>query len=92
MQRTECESLFLQAIALVRHGRIGQVQRVTCGINGMEASPVIPVAAVPKGLDWDLWLGPAPKVDYRALPQLREGYGGGVPLFSNGHYSFRRSR
>jgi predicted dehydrogenase len=89
MQRTECESLFLQAIALVRHGRIGQVQRVTCGINGMEASPVIPVAAVPKGLDWDLWLGPAPKVDYRALPQLREGYGGGVPLFSNGHYSFR---
>lgn len=89
MQRTECESLFLKAIALVRHGRIGQVQRVTCGINGMEASPVIPVAAVPKGLDWDLWLGPAPKVDYRALPQLREGYGGGVPLFSNGHYSFR---
>lgn len=89
MQRTECDSLFLKAIALVRHGRIGQVQRVTCGINGMEASPVIPVAAVPKGLDWDLWLGPAPKVDYRALPQLREGYGGGVPLFSNGHYSFR---
>ncbi len=89
MQRTESDLRFLQAIALIRDGRIGKVQRVTCGINGMEASPVIPVAAVPEGLDWDLWLGPAPKVDYRALPQLREGYGGGVPLFSNCHYSFR---
>ena len=89
MQRTESDQRFLQAIALVKDGRIGTVQRVTCGINGMEASPVIPVAAVPEGLDWDFWLGPAPKVDYRALPELREGYGGGVPLFSNAHYSFR---
>jgi predicted dehydrogenase len=89
MQRTESDHRFLQAIALIKHGRIGTVQKVTCGINGMEASPVIPVASVPDGLDWDLWLGPAPKVDYRALPELREGYGGGVPLFSNCHYSFR---
>jgi len=89
MQRTESDQRFLQAVALVKHGRIGKVQRVTCGINGMEASPVIPVAPVPEGLDWGFWLGPAQKVDYRALPELREGYGGGVPLFSNCHYSFR---
>jgi predicted dehydrogenase len=89
MQRTESDQRFLQAIALIRDGRIGKVKRVTCGINGMEASPVIPVAPVPEGLDWEVWLGPAPKVDYRALPELREGYGGGVPLFSNCHYSFR---
>lgn len=89
MQRTESDQRFLQAVALVRHGRIGTVQRVTCGINGMEASPVIPVAPVPQGLDWEFWLGPAPKVDYRALSELRNGYGGGVPLFSNCHYSFR---
>lgn len=89
MQRTESDLRFLQAVALVQNGRIGKVQRVTCGINGMEASPVIPVVPVPEGLDWDFWLGPAPKVEYRALPELREGYGGGVPLFSNAHYSFR---
>jgi len=89
MQRTESDQRFLQAIALVRNGRIGTVQKVTCGINGMEASPVIPEAPVPDGLDWEFWLGPAPKVPYRALPELREGYGGGVPLFSNCHYSFR---
>ncbi len=89
MQRTESEQLFLQAVALVQHGRIGTVQRVTCGINGMEASPVIPAIPAPAELDWDFWLGPAPKVDYRALPEMREGYGGGAPLFSNCHYSFR---
>lgn len=89
MQRTESGRRFLQAIALVRHGRIGKVMRVTCGIEGMEASPVIPAAAVPDALDWDFWLGPAPAVPYRALPELRKGYGGGVPLYSNCHYSFR---
>ena len=89
MQRTESDQRFLKAIALIRAGRIGKVTKVTCGINGMEPSPVIPEVAVPEGLDWEMWLGPAPKVAYRALPQLREGYGGGVPLYSNGHYSFR---
>ena len=89
MQRTESGQRFLQAIALIRAGRIGKVQKVTCGINGMEASPVIPEADVPAGLDWDFWLGPAEKVPYRALPEMRKGYGGGVPLYSNCHYSFR---
>ncbi len=89
MQRTEIDQRFLLAIALIKHGRIGTVKKVTCGINGMEASPVIPEAPVPEGIDWDFWLGPAPKVAYRALPEMRKGYGGGVPLYSNCHYSFR---
>jgi predicted dehydrogenase len=89
MQRTECGQRFLQAVALVKHGRIGTVKKVTCGIGGMSASPVIPIAPVPEGLDWEFWLGPAPKVPYRALPEMRKGYGGGVPLYSNAHYSFR---
>lgn len=87
MQRSQ--NNFLQAIALVRSGRIGELKKVTCGINAFKPSPPIPVAPVPEGLDWDFWLGPAPKVDYRALPEIREGYGGGVPFHSNGHYSFR---
>ena len=89
MQRSESNQRFLQAIALIKAGRIGTVKKVTCGINGMSASPVIPVAPVPEGLDWELWLGPAPKVEYRALPEMRKGYGGGVPLYSNCHYAFR---
>lgn len=89
MQRTESDARFLQAIALIRAGRIGTVKKVTCGINRMEASPPIPEAPVPSGLDWETWLGPAPLVPYRALPEIRKGYGGGVPLYSNCHYSFR---
>ena len=89
MQRTECGHRFLQAIALIRDGRIGTVKKVTCGINGMSSSPVIPATTVPEELDWDFWLGPAPKVPYRALPEMRTGYGGGVPLYSNCHYAFR---
>ncbi len=89
MQRTEIDLRFLKAIALIKDGRIGTVKKVTCGIDRMEASAVIPEAAVPEGIDWDLWLGPAPKVPYRALPEMRKGYGGGVPLYSNCHYSFR---
>ena len=89
MQRTESGRRFLQAIALVKAGRIGTVKKITCGINGMAASPAIPIAPVPKELDWDFWLGPAPKVAYRALPEIRKGYGGGHPLYSNAHYSFR---
>jgi len=89
MQRTECGHRFLKAIALVKQGRIGTVKKVTCGIGGMSPSPVIPVAPVPAGLNWEFWLGPAPKVPYRALPEMRKGYGGGVPLYSNCHYAFR---
>jgi predicted dehydrogenase len=89
MQRTECGHRFLQAVAMVRNGRIGTVKKITCGINGMTASPVIPIAPVPEELDWEFWLGPAPKVPYRALPEMRKGYGGGVPLYSNAHYAFR---
>lgn len=89
MQRTEIDHRFLKAIALIKHGRIGKLRKITCGIDGMEASPVIPEVPVPEGLNWDVWLGPAPKVPYRALPELRKGYGGGVPLYSNAHYSFR---
>jgi len=89
MQRSEFDNRFLTAIALIRAGRIGTVTKVTCGINGMSGSPVIPEASVPAELDWDFWLGPAAKVPYRALPEIRKGYGGGVPLYSNCHYAFR---
>lgn len=89
MQRSENNQRFLQAIALIRDGRIGEIRKVTCGIGGATASPVIPAIDVPEGLDWDRWLGPAPKAPYRALPEMRTGYGGGVPLYTNCHYAWR---
>jgi predicted dehydrogenase len=89
MQRTEFDGRFLKAIALIRDGRLGDIRKVTCGINGATGSPVIPAIDVPEGLDWDMWLGPAPQAPYRALPEIRQGYGGGVPLYTNCHYAWR---
>ncbi len=83
------EGSFLQAVAMVQNGHLGKIKKVTCGIGSVPTSGPIPVAPVPKTLDWELWLGPAPKVAYRALPETRTGYGGGVPVYSNAHYSFR---
>jgi predicted dehydrogenase len=55
---------FRLACELVRNGRIGKLIQATvflpAGLRGgpFRASPV------PSGLDWDYWLGQAPKVDY----------------------------
>ncbi len=64
-QRSEFANRFLTAVALVHAGRIGKVKRVTCQINdGPAGGPFPKSQPVPPGLDWDLWLGQAPKVGY----------------------------
>jgi len=64
-QRSEMGLRFLHAVAIIREGRIGKLQRVTCAIGGSPTSGPIPVADVPQGLNWDMWLGQAPLVEYR---------------------------
>jgi len=46
----------------LRSGKAGKITSVKCFVNraGGPGKPT-PDAAVPEGLDWDLWLGPAPK-------------------------------
>lgn len=81
-QRTEMGRRFLQAIALIRNGRIGDVKKVTCDIGGSGDSGPIPVAAVPDGLNWERWLGQTPLVDFRFKENGRWGH-------SRCHYEFR---
>ncbi len=81
-QRTEMGQRFLQAIALIRKGRIGTVKKVTCNIGGSSDSGPIPTADVPTGLNWDMWLGQTPVVDFRMKPGRRWGK-------SRCHYEFR---
>ncbi|MGQ0634219.1 MAG: Gfo/Idh/MocA family oxidoreductase [Planctomycetaceae bacterium] len=66
MGNDQIPQFFLTAVALVRAGRIGKVQKVTCGINPAPTSEAIPAADVPPGLNWDMWLGQAPRVDFRS--------------------------
>jgi predicted dehydrogenase len=82
-QRSEMGNRFLTAIAMIRDGRIGQVKKVTCDIGGAPTSGPIPVVEVPSGLNWELWLGQAPLVEYR----FKEG--GGRWGHSRCHYEFR---
>ncbi|MCC6671124.1 MAG: Gfo/Idh/MocA family oxidoreductase [Planctomycetes bacterium] len=55
---------FRWACELVRNGRIGRVQTVTAVLGSAPFSAPEPDAEVPPHLDWDLWLGPAPRVPY----------------------------
>lgn len=55
------EERFRFACELVRNGRLGKILRTEVGLptgsaNGPSTDPI----PVPEGLDWNMWLGPAP--------------------------------
>ena len=45
---------------MVRGGAIGEVQEVFVDCGGPSSECFLPPAPVPAGLDWEMWLGPAP--------------------------------
>ena len=64
-QRSEYGGKFRLACELIRSGRIGKLQTVYCHRDGGAIAwpqRFGPAKAVPKDLDWDLYLGPAPWV------------------------------
>jgi predicted dehydrogenase len=52
------------AVEMVRAGRIGKLRRVTCACGPNPTGGPFPERPVPGHLNWDLWLGQAPKVPY----------------------------
>jgi predicted dehydrogenase len=63
-QRSDHNRVFLLAVALVRAGRIGKIRRVTAAIGGAPSGGPFRKENPPANLNWDMWLGQAPKVDY----------------------------
>jgi predicted dehydrogenase len=57
-QRSTSE--FRKACGLVRSGRLGKLKIVYMNFPGTCTDENLPGEPVPEGLDWDLWLGPAP--------------------------------
>jgi hypothetical protein len=81
------------AMAIVADGRLGRIKTVQAAIGPAPSSATVPVAEVPKGLDWDRWLGPAPLTDYRFAmgPAGKDKNGKDTPAKpqTNCHYEFR---
>lgn len=63
-QRSEFRNMFLTAVAMAREGRIGKVKRVTCVIGSALAGGPFMKTSPPAALNWDLWLGPAPREEF----------------------------
>ncbi len=89
-QRSEYEGRFYKVCELVRNERIGKLKEVYAFSDGggaqwlKETGKELPI---PEGFDWDLWLGPAPKIpfDGRADAHL---FGTGGINWGQHHYDF----
>jgi predicted dehydrogenase len=66
-QRTEYDGKFRKACEYVRSGRIGKILSVHGGVGGPSRPCDLPEEPMEPGLDWDLWLGPAPRRPYNSV-------------------------
>jgi len=76
---------FKDAIDLVRSGKIGKLRKVQVwgNFNYGVGAPVVPDESVPAGVDFDMWLGPAParsfnKSRFHGNWRMFWDYGGGL--------------
>lgn len=87
---------FHHASQLVRNGRIGKVHTIEVGLGGgvtdyMKNGDQVAPMPVPKELDYDRWIGPAPWAPY-CPPRVHKNwrwhmdYGGGKLMDWVGHY------
>jgi hypothetical protein len=65
MQRSSSE--FRKACELVRNGRLGKIKQVIVDIGGPSRPCDLPEEPMEAGLDWDMWLGPAPMRPYNSI-------------------------
>ena len=89
---------FRVACELARNGVIGKIYHVAVGIGGPGKACDLPEEAMEPGLDWDMWLGGAPKRPYSSVlsprgvhnnfPDWRKywEYGGGMVTDWGAHH------
>lgn len=97
MQRSSRE--FRTAVEIVRNGHLGKIQKVEVAIGGPGKFCDLPGETEEPGLDWKLWLGPAPMRLYNSVlsprgvhnhfpdwRNYREYGGGGVTDWGAHHF------
>jgi predicted dehydrogenase len=98
-QRTEFDGKFRTACEYVRSGRLGRILSVHAGLGGPSRPCDLPEQPIEPGLDWEMWLGPAPKRSYNSILSPRgvhkhfpawrnykEYSGGGMTDFGAHHF------
>ncbi len=98
-QRSNVFGQFREACEFIRSGRLGAIHRVTVGVGGPSEPCRLPGEEPEPGLDWDLWLGCAPKRPYNQIlsprgvhkhfpgwRQYREYAGGGLADMGAHHF------
>ena len=67
---------------MVRGGAIGEVHEVFVNVGGPSRPCTLPGQPIPEGVDWDMWLGPAPWAPFNpgrlGFRSWREYSGGGM--------------
>jgi predicted dehydrogenase len=96
MQRSSRE--FLKACELVRNGVLGKLEKIEVSVGGPPIPCDLPAEEAPAGLDWNMWLGPAPERPYNSVlsprgvhdhfPNWRnyKEYGGGMVTDWGAHH------
>jgi predicted dehydrogenase len=65
-QRSNVFGKFRQAAEIIRSGRLGTIKTVTVGVGGPSKWCDLQEEPMEPGLNWDLWLGPAPMRPYNS--------------------------
>jgi len=68
--------VFQRAMHIIHSGQLGTITSARAWVGVNEWKPGEKIEPIPRGLDWDLWLGPAPYV-----PFSRERFGGFMGFF-----------
>ena len=66
-QRSGVFGPFREAVQFIRSGRLGKIHKVTVGVGEPSVLCDLPGEEMEPGLDWDLWLGQAPKRPYNSI-------------------------
>jgi predicted dehydrogenase len=64
-QQQRNDPIFRLAVDLVHQGELGELHTIKVGVPGNRTGPLVNPQPVPEGLDYDLWLGPAPVKPYQ---------------------------
>jgi len=63
-QQRSSRDKFLRAVNMVQKGLLGDIKKITVGIDGGINKGPFKKSDPPAGLDWDMWQGQAPAHDY----------------------------